>query len=200
MLIYWTNVLFRWIIHQQNRYILANTEFGYDVLIKSIDILPIKIGFINLWIVSYQFECNVSCNYQLQLLNPKILSKKYKLSTNMTLELKNLSLHSFYFDIETPLEAGKNNYIFIWLLNYDIMNLIILKGSMIVYLYDNKIESGQIANGNSVVSSVNDLLLDLNDNSLNAITGSFYLKANVEILNIITNIQQNLIIIQDCII
>ena len=100
-------------IIQQNRYILANTEFGYDVLIKSIDILPSKIGFINLWIVSYQFECNVSCNYKLQLLNPKILSKKYKLSTNMTLELKNLSLHSFYFDIETPLEAGKNNYIFI---------------------------------------------------------------------------------------
>ena len=71
---------------------------------------------------------------------------------------------------------------------------------MILYWYNNDIESGQIANGNSVVSSVNDLLLDLNDNSLNAITGSFYLKANVEILNIITNIQQNLIIIQDCII
>ena len=91
---------------QSNRYILTNTEFENDILIKSIEILPSKIGFINLGVISYQFQCNVSCNYQLQLLNPKILSKKYKLSTNMTLELKNLSLHTFYFNIETPLEAG----------------------------------------------------------------------------------------------
>ena len=87
---------------------MTNTEFAYDVLIKSIDILPSKIGFVNLWVISYQMQCSGSCSYQLRQLNPKILSKKYKLSTNMTLELKNLSLHTFYFDIETPLEAGLN--------------------------------------------------------------------------------------------
>ena len=50
-----------------------------------------------------------------------------------------------------------------------------------MYLYDNNIESGQIANGNSAVSSANDLLWDINDNSLTPIAGSFYLKVNVEI-------------------
>jgi hypothetical protein len=51
---------------------------------------------------------------------------------------------------------------------------------MILYWYNNDIESGQIANGDSVVSSVNDLLWDINENSLKPITGSFYLKVNVE--------------------
>jgi hypothetical protein len=52
---------------------------------------------------------------------------------------------------------------------------------MILYWYNNDIESGQIANGNSVASSVNTLLWDITDNSLTPINGSFYLKVNAEL-------------------
>jgi hypothetical protein len=53
--------------------------------------------------------------------------------------------------------------------------------SMILYLYDNKIESGQIANGNSTGSPINDLLWDVGDNHLKPINGSFYVKVNAEL-------------------
>jgi hypothetical protein len=34
--------------------------------------------------------------------------KRYKLTANMTLELKNLSMHTFYFNSDIPLEKGLN--------------------------------------------------------------------------------------------
>ncbi len=89
---------------ESNRYILTNTEFKNDVLIKSIEILPNKTGFIDLWVISYQFDCNISCSNELNKLNQ--LTYKYKLTTNMTVELKNLSLHTFYFNSDIPLQKG----------------------------------------------------------------------------------------------
>ena len=90
-----------------NRFILANTEFTNDVLLNSIDILPSKIGFVTLYFISFQFQCIVSCYNQLQQLNSNILDSRYKLSANLTLELKNLSLHTFYFsNSQIPLLAG----------------------------------------------------------------------------------------------
>jgi len=96
-----------------NRYILANTEFGDDVLIKSIDILPSKIGFINLWMITFTFECNITCYNDLNQMqmNQIKLEKKYKITASMTLELKNLSMHTFYFNSDIPLERGLNEII-----------------------------------------------------------------------------------------
>jgi hypothetical protein len=93
-----------------NRYILANTEFGDDVLIKSIDILPSKIGLINLWMITFTFECNITCYNDLNQMqmNQIKLEKRYKLTASMTLELKNLSMHTFYFSSDIPLERGLN--------------------------------------------------------------------------------------------
>jgi hypothetical protein len=51
---------------------------------------------------------------------------------------------------------------------------------MILYWYNNDIESGQIANGKSAGLPYNDLLWDINDNSLTPINGSFYLRVNTE--------------------
>jgi len=59
--------------------------------------------------------------------------------------------------------------------------MFIFLGSMILYLYDNKIESGQIANGNSTGSPINDLLWDVGDNHLKPINGSFYINVNAEL-------------------
>ena len=53
--------------------------------------------------------------------------------------------------------------------------------SMILYLYNNENESGQIANGNLEGSSINDLLWDAEDNHLKPINGSFYVKVNAEL-------------------
>ena len=94
-----------------NRYILTNTEFSYDVLLNSFDILPSKTGFVTLSILTFQFQCNISCNNQLQQLNSNILDSRYKIVTNMTFEIRNLSLHTFYFnDSKIPLQAGKIKY------------------------------------------------------------------------------------------
>ncbi len=51
---------------------------------------------------------------------------------------------------------------------------------MILYLYDNNVESGKIANGKSSGSLLNDFLWDKNDNLLKQIDGSFYLRVNTE--------------------
>jgi len=93
---------------QSNRFILANTEFSDFVFIESIDILPNKTGFINLMVISYQFQCDLGCGYQLNQTKSNMipLNSKYKLKYNMTLELKNLSLHTFYFKKDTPFEPG----------------------------------------------------------------------------------------------
>ena len=90
----------------KNRFILANTEFANDIMLTSIDILPTKIGFVTLSIISFQIQCNVSCFNQLQQLNSNILDSQYKLSENMTFEFKNLSLHTFYLNMQSPYEAG----------------------------------------------------------------------------------------------
>ena len=91
-----------------NRFILANTEFSDFALIERIDILPNKTGFINLMVISYQFQCDFGCSYQLNetQFNMIPLDSKYKLKYNMTLELKNLSLHTFYFNKDMPFEPG----------------------------------------------------------------------------------------------
>ena len=50
---------------------------------------------------------------------------------------------------------------------------------MILYLYENNVQSGRIANGNSTNSLINDFEWDSN-NMLNPIIGSFYLKVYAE--------------------
>ncbi len=51
---------------------------------------------------------------------------------------------------------------------------------MILYWYNNDNGSGQISNGKSAGLPINDLVWDINDNSLTPIAGSFYLKVNGE--------------------
>ena len=102
-----TNVL---LYKNRNKFILANTEFISDALLKSINILPSEIGSVNLSIITFLTDCSISCSNHIQSLDK--LERNFKLSTNMTFEFKNLSLHTFYFDLKVPYEAGYISEIF----------------------------------------------------------------------------------------